>query len=181
MQPKLVKLNTLVQHEDNPRQVDAYKYEKLLASLREFPEMMKLRPFVIDENNIILGGNMKFKACQELGITEVWVKVAEGLTDEQKLEFVIKDNISFGDWDYSSLEEFYDMEKFNDFNGVNQINYDDLDYSDFDDMEDGVVKALHIKIFHRFELVDAISTLRKANYDIGGIFINALQEVVEDE
>ena len=65
--------------------------------------MLKLRPIIVDENNIILGGNMRYKACQELNFKEVYILKAKDLTEEQKQEFIIKDNVGFGEWDWDIL------------------------------------------------------------------------------
>ena len=87
----------------NPRLIKDFKFKKLVKSIKEFPEMLKLRPIVIDENNIILGGNMRYKACQEAGLKEIYVIQADDLTEKQKKEFIIKDNVGFGDWDWDLI------------------------------------------------------------------------------
>jgi ParB-like chromosome segregation protein Spo0J len=88
---------------DNPRTINKDKYAKLVKSLGEFPEMRELREIVVDETYMVLGGNMRLRALKEIGEKEVIVKIAEGLTPEQKKEFVIKDNASFGDWDFDII------------------------------------------------------------------------------
>ena len=70
--------------------------KKLVKSIKEFPEMLKLRPIIVDENMMVLGGNMRLKASKDAGLSEVWIDVAEGLTSEQKDEFIVKDNVNFG-------------------------------------------------------------------------------------
>ena len=100
---KIIKINKLKTNKDNPRIIKDEKFKKLINSIKEFPEMLELRPIVVDENMIILGGNMRYRACIEAGIKEVPIKIAKGLTEEQKKEFTIKDNASFGDWDWDSL------------------------------------------------------------------------------
>lgn len=70
--------------------------------------MLELRPIVVDENNVILGGNMRYKACQDLKMKEVFVIKASDLTEEQKQEFIIKDNVGFGDWDWDVLANGWD-------------------------------------------------------------------------
>jgi len=101
-----VKLNT-----NNPRVIKDIKFKKLVKSIKEFPEMLELRPIVIDEDNIILGGNMRYRACIEAGLTEVFVKVAKGLTEEQKKEFIVKDNVGFGEWEWDILGNEWDSAK----------------------------------------------------------------------
>ena len=98
-----IKINEIKSNVSNPRIIKDAKFKKLVKSIKEFPEMLDLRPIVIDENNIILGGNMRHKACIEAGLTEVPVKIAKGLTVEQKQEFIIKDNVSFGEWEWDIL------------------------------------------------------------------------------
>ena len=98
-----LKINELQANEENPRIIKEDKFKKLVKSIKEFPEMLELRPIVIDENNIILGGNMRYKACIEAGLKEVPVKMAKDLTEEQKQEFIIKDNVGYGEWDWDIL------------------------------------------------------------------------------
>jgi ParB-like chromosome segregation protein Spo0J len=73
--------------------------------------MLELRPIVVDENNIVLGGNMRLKACKEAGLKEVYIVKAENLTEQQKDEFIVKDNVGFGEWDWDMLANEWDTEK----------------------------------------------------------------------
>jgi len=98
-----LKINEIQSNVSNPRIIKDHKFRKLVKSIKEFPEMLELRPIVIDENNLILGGNMRHKACIEAGLKEVPVKIAKGLTAEQKQEFIVKDNVGFGEWDWAML------------------------------------------------------------------------------
>ena len=88
---------------NNPRLIKDHKFKQLVKSIQEFPQMLELRPIVIDENNMVLGGNMRLKACLEAGLTDVPVIHANNLTEAQKKEFIIKDNISFGEHDWDAL------------------------------------------------------------------------------
>jgi len=88
---------------ENPRIIKDHKFKQLVKSIQSFPQMLELRPIVIDENNMVLGGNMRLKACLEAGLTDVPVIHANNLTEEQKKEFIIKDNISFGEHDWDLL------------------------------------------------------------------------------
>ena len=112
---KMIKLSTIKPNKKNPRFVKDEKFEKLCKSIESFAEkMMPLRPIVIDENNIILGGNMRFKALKHLGYKEVpsdWIKQANDLTEEEKNEFIIKDNVGFGDWDWEVLANEWNSEE----------------------------------------------------------------------
>ena len=77
--------------------------------------MLKLRPIVVDENNIILGGNMRYKACIEAGLKEIYVIQADDLSEDQKKEFIIKDNSSFGEWDWDVIANEWDIKDLNDW------------------------------------------------------------------
>ena len=97
-----MKITDIKPNPNNPRIIKDNKFKLLVKSIQEFPEMLELRPIVIDENNIVLGGNMRLKACIEAGLIDVPIKVAT-LTEEQKKEFIIKDNVSFGEHDWDLL------------------------------------------------------------------------------
>lgn len=99
----------------NPRVIKKRQFDKLVKSLKEFPEMTQLRPIVVDENNVILGGNMRFRAMQKLGEKTTEVIKVTGLTEDQKREFIIKDNVPFGEWDWEELANSWDAEKLNDW------------------------------------------------------------------
>ncbi|WP_294348452.1 ParB N-terminal domain-containing protein [Prosthecochloris sp.] len=101
-----MRLTELKLNLDNPRVIDEDKLERLCRSLKDFPQMMELRPIIVDDQSMIMGGNMRYKALQKLGYDEIpdlWVKRAEELTAEQKREFIIKDNVGFGEWDLDAL------------------------------------------------------------------------------
>tara|TARA_R110002167_G_scaffold9407_1_gene42947 strand:- start:737 stop:1333 length:597 start_codon:yes stop_codon:yes gene_type:complete len=98
-----VKISKVKGNPSNPRIIKNDKFKKLVKSIQEFPEMLKLRPIIVDENMMVLGGNMRLKASKEAGLKEVWIDIAEGLTEEQKKEFVVKDNVNFGEWDWAIL------------------------------------------------------------------------------
>jgi len=103
-----MKITDILLNEDNPRIIKEKKFDKLVASLRKFPKMIKLRPIVINKDNIILGGNMRYKACVEAGLNEVPVLIAEDLDQAEQLEFIIKDNVGFGEWDFDELANSWD-------------------------------------------------------------------------
>lgn len=107
----MIKLESIKINPSNPRYISKEKIEKLKNSIQDFEKMMSLRPIIIDENNMILGGNMRFRALQELGYKEIpaeWVKQATDLTAEEKQEFIIKDNVGFGAWDWDILASEWD-------------------------------------------------------------------------
>ena len=98
-----MKIQEIKSNPNNPRICKDHKFKQLVKSIQDFPQMLELRPIVIDENNMVLGGNMRLKACLEAGLTDVPVIHANNLTEAQKKEFIIKDNISFGEHDWDSL------------------------------------------------------------------------------
>ena len=103
-----VKISKVKGNPDNPRIIKNDKFKKLVKSIKEFPEMLKLRPIIVDEDMMVLGGNMRLKASKEAGLKEVWIEVAEGLTEEQKKEFIVKDNVGFGEWEWDMLANEWD-------------------------------------------------------------------------
>jgi len=142
---QLLATNQVYPNKDNPRNVNEAKFVKLKKSIQDFPEMLKLRPVVVDENYIILGGNMRYRAMVELGHKEVWVIKASDLTDEQKQQFIIKDNLSFGDWDYDILANEWDSVELEDW-GLNVWQNEDDVIANTDEAEpvekDKIVCAL---------------------------------------
>lgn len=120
-----VKLN-----ENNPRIIKDDKFKKLVESIKNFPEMMDIRPIVVNSQMVILGGNMRFKACKEAGWKTVPVIVADNLSEEQEREFLIKDNVSGGEWDFEMLRNEWDDEKLDlwglDMPKESQLNEEDL-------------------------------------------------------
>ena len=103
-----VKISKVKGNPNNPRVIKNDKFKKLVKSIKEFPEMLKLRPIVVDEDMIVLGGNMRLKASKDAGLKEVWIEIAEGLTEEQKKEFIVKDNVGFGEWEWDMLANEWD-------------------------------------------------------------------------
>ena len=115
MKVNKVKISEVKTNPKNPRLIKDDKFRKLVKSIQEFPQMLELRPIVVDENNIVLGGNMRLKACKEAGLKEVYIVKAENLTELQKDEFIVKDNVGFGEWDWDNLANEWDAEKLDDW------------------------------------------------------------------
>lgn len=105
---QLVTIDKVHKNPDNPRTIKGIKFEKLVQSIKELPKMLEKRPIVVDENMIIQGGNMRYLACIEAGLKQVWVDDMEDWTEEEKRQFIIKDNVSFGEWDFDMLTSHYD-------------------------------------------------------------------------
>jgi hypothetical protein len=98
-----VNIKDIVPNENNPRILKDDKFKKLVQSIKDFPEMLEIRPIVVNNEMMILGGNMRLKAIQEIGLKEVPIIKAENLTEQQQREFLIKDNVGFGEWDWDAL------------------------------------------------------------------------------
>jgi ParB-like chromosome segregation protein Spo0J len=101
-----VKINEIKLNPNNPRLIKDDKFAKLVQSIKDFPEMLNIRPIVVNDDMIILGGNMRFKACKEAGLKEVPIIKASGLSTDKQREFLIKDNVSGGEWDWQLLQEW---------------------------------------------------------------------------
>jgi len=108
MKTTTVPIGDIKPNPDNPRHIKDDKFKKLVTSIKDFPQMLELRPIVVDSDGIILGGNMRLKACQAAGLKEVPVIYADQLTEDQKREFIIKDNVGFGEWDWDVLANEWD-------------------------------------------------------------------------
>ena len=126
MVTELVRINKIKPNASNPRVIKTLKFRKLVKSIKELPSMLKLRPIVVDENYIILGGNMRYKACIEAGLKEIPIIVANELTEDEKQAFVIKDNLSFGEWDYDLLSNEWDSVELDDWGLDVWQNEDDI-------------------------------------------------------
>lgn len=123
-----IKIGALIPNGNNPRNIKPEMLDKLKKSIKDFEKMMELRPIVVNASMKILGGNMRYHALKELGYTEIpesWVKVAKGITPEQEREFIIKDNVGFGEWDWDILANEWDEMELEEW-GVNLPNFDDV-------------------------------------------------------
>jgi hypothetical protein len=112
---ELVKITQVRPNENNPRFIKDYKFKKLVTSIKEFPEMLKLRPIVVNNEMVVLGGNMRLKACKEAGLKEVWILKADELTEAQQREFIVKDNVGFGEWDWDVLANEWNTQQLGDW------------------------------------------------------------------
>ena len=113
-----MKLSEIHINPSNPRLIKDDRFKKLVKSIEEFPKMMELRPIIVDADGMILGGNMRFKALQELGYKEVpdeWIKRADELTEAEKQRFIIEDNVPFGEWNWETLANEWDVEQLADW------------------------------------------------------------------
>ena len=128
---KIVKISELKENPKNPRFIKDDKFKKLCQSIKDFPEMLSIRPIIVDENNTVLGGNMRLKACLDLKLKEVPVIFVNSLSEAQKAQFIIKDNVGFGEWDWDILQNEWDSVKLDEWG---------LDVPKFDSEETEVVQ-----------------------------------------
>jgi|TARA_R110002124_G_scaffold269597_1_gene437521 hypothetical protein len=181
-----VKIETVFPNVLNPRTIKKDKFEKLVKSIKEFPEMLELRPIVVNSNMDIIGGNMRFKACQEIGLKEVYIIKAENLTKEQVQQFVIKDNVGFGEWDWDILANTWDTKELAEWGMDVWQPEEDVDYSILDDedvsselsdMTDGVKKAIQIEFEaeHYEEAQQLVKFWRDSGAYIGAMIIEYLK------
>ena len=116
---KLVKITEVKTNAKNPRTIKDEKFRKLVKSIQEFPDMLNKRPLIVftdvDGKYVVLGGNMRLKACKEIGLKEIPVILADEWTEEQKAEFLIKDNVGFGEWDWDILTDEWDADNLEDW------------------------------------------------------------------
>jgi len=110
-----IEIHKIKANTNNPRIIKDDKFKKLVKSIKEFPEMLEKRPIVVDEDMIVLGGNMRLKACQEAGLKKIDVIIAEGWSEKQKKEFIIKDNVGYGEWDWDILANEWDVKELQDW------------------------------------------------------------------
>ena len=182
----ILKTNEIKVNPSNPRIIKDFNFKRLVQSVTDFPEMLNLRPIVVNKDMVILGGNMRYKACIEAGIKEVPVIIADNLTPEQENEFLIKDNVSGGEWDWDILANEWNSEELENW-GLDvwqmpsEIDYDilnDDDVSDqLDDMTNGVKKAIQIEFEseHYEEAYALVKFWREQKAYVGGMIMEYLK------
>jgi ParB-like chromosome segregation protein Spo0J len=154
-----VKTKDIIPNTENPRIIKDDKFKKLVQSIKEFPEMLEIRPIVVNNEMMILGGNMRLKAIQEIGIKEVPIIKAENLTEQQQREFLIKDNVGFGEWDWDALANDWDPEELNQWGLDVPLLLDGVEPDDLTD--DAKNNPPMIKI-----TLDSVEQLQQAEIDI---------------
>ncbi len=138
-----VKISVVKSNPNNPRIIKDNKFKKLVQSIEDFPEMLQLRPIVVNKDNVILGGNMRHKACIDAGLKEVYIIKADKLTKQQQEEFVIKDNSSFGEWDWDLLANQFDTRELIQW-GIDVPKFD-LD-EDTKDLSDNIKESYRVEV-----------------------------------
>ena len=152
----MIKISDIKTNPNNPRLIKDEKFAKLVKSINEFPKMMELRPLVVNADNVILGGNMRFKALKELGYTNIpkeWVKRADELTEDETRRFIIADNVGFGEHDWDLLANDWDTQELEDwgldgfpFDEVTELEAEEDDYTEPDNIQVDVVLGDLIEI-----------------------------------
>jgi ParB-like chromosome segregation protein Spo0J len=145
MKVEKVKISEVKNNPSNPRLIKDDKFRKLVKSIQDFPQMLELRPIVVDENNIVLGGNMRLKASKEAGLKDVFIVKAENLTEEQKQEFIVKDNVGFGEWDWDMLANEWDVDKLDEW-GLDVPKILDSSEDDLKDLSSTIDNLYRIEI-----------------------------------
>ncbi len=148
-----VKIYKIKGNPKNPRIIKNDKFKKLVKSIQEFPEMLEKRPIVVDEDMMVLGGNMRLKASKEAGLKEVWIDIAEGWTQEQKDEFIVKDNVGFGEWEWDILA--------NDWNSAILAEWGVDVWQNEDDKEEKEVKDISDMIGEEYRVEIELSSERE--------------------
>jgi ParB-like chromosome segregation protein Spo0J len=192
MNPITVKISEVKSNPNNPRIIKDDKFQKLVKSIKEFPEMLNIRPIVVNADMVVLGGNMRLKACKEAGLKEVAIIKAEDLTEDQQKQFIIKDNVGYGEWDWEGLANQWDENELAEwgldipsFNVSKDLDYSILDEADvseqLSEMTSNVKKAIQIEFEaeHYEEASELVKFWREQGLYIGGFLMEKLKEEKE--
>lgn len=188
MEISYIDIKKVKPNKSNPRVIRDEKFRKLVRSIKEFPEMLRVRPIVVNGDMETLGGNMRLKACLEAGLKEVpVVKVAEWDVARQK-EFVIKDNLGYGEWDWEVLANEWEEEKLEEWGldvwVAEAMMEEDMKEGDGPGSLDDDKKRIYIEISQQFyeEMLDVLRYWREQDKEIGLMVFNYLRErKVENE
>lgn len=187
MKTQKMKLSDIKPNPSNPRTIKDGKFKRLVESIKSFPQMLDIRPIVVNSDMIVLGGNMRLKACKEAGLKEVPVIIAGDFTPDQEREFIIKDNVGFGEWDWEMIANEWNTEELVDW-GLDvwqapaDVDYSILDDAGLDgqveDMAGGVKKAIQIEFEpeHYEEAFALVKFWREQKLYIGGFLMEKLKD-----
>lgn len=187
---QIVKTKEIIANDTNPRVIKDEKFKKLVQSIKDFPQMLHLRPIVVNDDMVVLGGNMRLRAVQEVGLKEVPIIKASDLTEEQQKEFIIKDNVGFGEWDWDVLANEWEAELLTEW-GLDvwqqpvEVDYSLLDEEDLSgelsDMADGVKKAIQIEFEpdHYEEATEIVKFWRERGAYLGYMILQFLKDEKE--
>jgi len=143
---KKVKITEVIANPNNPRLIKDDKFKKLVKSIQDFPDMLNVRPIVVNKDMVVLGGNMRLKAIKEAGIKEINVDIVDWNEQQQK-EFIVKDNVGYGEWDWNDLANNWDSEELTDW-GLDIPNFNTEGFADknkelsLDDVTDSMTITL---------------------------------------
>ena len=190
MNSKLTKINDIKTNPNNPRIIKDEKFNQLVQSIKDFPKMLELRPIVVNDDMVVLGGNMRLKACKEAGLKEIPVIKASELTEDEQRQFIIKDNIGYGEWDWFMINKEWDADELTEWGlevwqAPTEIDYSILDDDDLteqlNDMTQGVKKAIQIEFEaeHYEEAQELVKFWRDRELYIGGFLMEKLKEEKE--
>jgi ParB-like chromosome segregation protein Spo0J len=186
MKTEKVKISEVKMNPNNPRVIKDDKFSKLVRSIQEFPKMLEIRPIVVNSDMIVLGGNMRLKACKEAGLKEVPIILADNLTEDEQKQFIIKDNVGFGEWDWDMLANEWEPELLEDWGLEVWKPAPEIDYSILDDenveeelgdMADGVRKAIQIEFEpeHYEEAFELVKFWREQGAYVGSMILEYLR------
>ena len=181
---KLTKLSEIRENPNNPRTIKEDKFEKLVRSIQTFPEMLEARPIVVNPDMVVLGGNMRLKACKAAGLTEAPVYVASWEESKAK-EFIVKDNVGFGEWDWDILANEWDAVDLNEWaldvwQPEAEIDLSVLEDADeIEHMADDIRRAVCIDftIDDHAVMSAKVSALKKEGKDVGKIILAHLHQL----
>ena len=190
MKIEKIKISEIQINPNNPRLIKDDKFKKLVQSIKDLPQMLEIRPIVVNKEMVVLGGNMRLKACVEAGLKEIPIIIADNLTEEQQREFLIKDNVSGGEWDFEMLANEWDSDKLDEWGldipsfaaGVDYSILDEEDISEqLADMTNGVKKAIQIEfeLEHYEEASELVKFWRDKKAYVGGMIIEYLKSEKE--
>ena len=147
MKTQTVPINQVKSNPNNPRIIKDDKFKKLVASIKELPQMLELRPIVVNEDMVVLGGNMRLKACKEAGLKEIPIIKASELNEEQQRAFIIKDNVGFGEWDWDALANEWDAEQLEEWG----LDVPNMDAGELDDLSEQIEPSFRIEVLCKDE------------------------------
>lgn len=145
-----VPINTVKANPNNPRIIKDDKFAKLVKSINEFPQMLNLRPIVVNDDMVVLGGNMRLKACKEAGLTDIPIIKASELTEQQQKEFIVKDNVGYGEWDWEDLANNWDSEQLTEW-GLDIPGFKIEEENEMEDLSDKLKSEFKIEIICKDE------------------------------
>jgi len=163
MQIEKVKISQVKNNPNNPRVIKDFQFKKLVKSIKESPWMLELRSIIVNDDNIVLGGNQRLRACKEAGLKEVYIIKASSLTEEQQREFIVKDNLSSGEWDWDALANEFEIEDLENWGldlpvdlAVQELEAEEDDYEMPDEIKTDIVLGDLIEIGeHRLLCADS--------------------------